>query len=428
MVGKIKESQLLIDSLWSILGNLLGKGLAFIAGIVIARFLGSSEFGEYGVIKNTIVSIGMFSTFGLGYTTTKFVAELKVINPKGVKSFVHKANVITVIFSGLTAILLFSFSNYIALVWLNNATIEQPLKILSFLIVLSAITTTQIGVLAGYGEFKRMAKISSQIGVLTFIFSILFTYFWSLTGALLALVFVQIINCLMNYYLLRTVSKSNMRNFDSAYTVSYKKALLFSLPVALQETSYTIGSWLINIYIIWYGSYGDLGMFTAAMQWNSIILFIPGILGSVILSHLSGNSTDEELFRKNLKQMKLLSFFATLLPAVVVFIFSGLIEKSYGVSYQGLGRLISIAGFAAVFMSLGNVYNQAYLSKNMNWLMFWIRTIRDYGVLGIAYFILMKMKFHVSASSSLIWSMMITHTLIYFLITFTFSIKSKQKE
>lgn len=71
IIAKIKTSKLLTDSLWSLGGNVVGKGLALLADILVARFLGKDIYGEYGIIRNTILTIGVFSTFGLGYTATK---------------------------------------------------------------------------------------------------------------------------------------------------------------------------------------------------------------------------------------------------------------------------------------------------------------------------------------------------------------------
>ena len=54
---RIKQNKLINDSLWSLVGNVLGKGLALVAGIFIARLLGKDLFGEYGIVRNTILTM-----------------------------------------------------------------------------------------------------------------------------------------------------------------------------------------------------------------------------------------------------------------------------------------------------------------------------------------------------------------------------------
>ena len=80
--NRLKGSDLAKDSFWALFGNFIGKGLSLIAGIAVARFLGSEVYGEYGIIKSTLIMIAIFSSFGLGITATKFIAETKDKNPE----------------------------------------------------------------------------------------------------------------------------------------------------------------------------------------------------------------------------------------------------------------------------------------------------------------------------------------------------------
>ena len=63
--NRFRNSALLKDSSWSLIGNIVGKGFSLIAGIVVARCLGKEVYGEYGIIKSTLLMIALFSSFGL---------------------------------------------------------------------------------------------------------------------------------------------------------------------------------------------------------------------------------------------------------------------------------------------------------------------------------------------------------------------------
>ena len=78
IISRLKQSRLFADSFWALVGSAAGKGLSLIAGIAVARFLGSELYGEYGTIKNTLLMIAIFSSMGLGYSATKFIARLAV--------------------------------------------------------------------------------------------------------------------------------------------------------------------------------------------------------------------------------------------------------------------------------------------------------------------------------------------------------------
>ena len=70
----------------------------------------------------------------------------------------------------------------------------------------------------------------------------------------------------------------------------------------------------------------------------------------------------------------------------------------YGVTFEGLKNLISIAVFTTVFTSMSNVLSQAYMSKGKNWLMFLLRFIRDFGVILLFFLFIRCHSFGVAES------------------------------
>ena len=396
--NRIFQSKLIQDSFWSLLGNVIGRGLALAAGIFVARFLGKEIFGEYGMIKSTILSIATFSSFGLGYTATTFVADFKNNKPEYIKLFLRYATRVTLLFSGLMAIGLLMFAPFLADDILEAPHLENALRILAGLIIFNGLNTTQIGVLAGFGKFKEIARINSLIGAVTFFLSIGLTYFFGLNGALLALLLTQIFNWFLNYKEVN-LNIPKIDNQIKSDKLLIKKIFNFSTPVALQEALFSASSWISNLVLITYASYAELGMYNAAIQWFSIVLFIPGILRNVVLSHLSGTESKNKHDRI-MKISIIINITMTLIPAIIVFFISGFITQFYGSSFDGLAFLIIIAIFTTVFVSVSNIYAQAYMSLGKNWLMLFIRLFRDVGkILLFLYFI--KIGFFSGAESML---------------------------
>lgn len=413
--SKITNNQLIKDSFWSLFGNVIAKGLALVTGVLVARFLGKDIYGEYGIIKNTIMAISVFSTFGLGYTATKFVAEYKAKKIQLIPVILKYITQITLVFSGVMALLLMVFSKYIAQVVLEAPNLIQALRLLAVLIVFNAITTTQIGVLAGFGKFKQLARINSLIAVITFILTVPLTYFYGLNGALIGLLIVQILNCLLNFIAVR----QNVKTHEVAVAANkrlLKEILIFSTPVALQEALYSLTQWLSALLLIRYTSFGELGMYTAAMQWNAIILFIPGILCNVILSHLAGASQDKKKHDKIMKTTLAINLGVTLSLSIFVLLFGGFISSFYGASFNGLEGIISLAVFTTIFSSMSNVYTQAYISKGLNWQMFSFKLIRDTGIVLIAYIFLNKIIFNFEGAYALIISFLILNIAFFVLV------------
>lgn len=412
LMNRLLKSKLVNDSFWALFGNIMGKGLALAAGIIVARFLGKDIYGEYGIIRNTLMSLAIFSTFGLGYTATKYVAEYKNSKPEYIKIILKYCINITLIVSGIMALLLLISANYISENILNAPHLTIPLRLVAVWIVFNAVTTTQIGILAGFNEFKGMARVNTITGVATFITSLVFTYLWKLEGALIALLISQILNWYLNLILVKK-HKSKLFSDELSKKNLIKEIINFSLPVALQEATYSATTWLTSLLLIKLSSFGQLGLFSAAMQWNAIILFIPGILRNVILSHLSESVNNQKQHIRVLKLTLFINFLVTFTLSVSVFFMADLIVGFYGPTFLGLKEVIRFALIITIFSSLSNVYTQAYLSKGKSWLIFLIRFIRDAGVLLLSYFLLLNTEGNLGAMA-LIYSSLILD--IFFLL------------
>ncbi|APX98900.1 oligosaccharide flippase family protein [Lacinutrix venerupis] len=420
LLNSLSKNNLIVDSFWALLGNVVFKGLSLLGGILVARLLGKNIFGEFSIIKTTFISIAFITTLGFGYTATKFVADYKKNHPKKLYAIFKFTQKTILILTSIAFVIVFIFSNKVASLILEDNALSSYIKVVSVLIILNSLNFLYVGFLSGLGLFKKMAKINSYIGVLTFLFSVGFTYFFGLIGALSALILVQLINVVANYNL---INKNLEKNTIQKDKVLNRKILIYSLPIAIQETVYAVMSWLINFLIVLYVSFGELGMYTAAIQLNAIILFIPGILRNVVLSHLSKNSDDEGSHKKVLTTILTINFLATLIPSLIVFIFSDFVSTFYGSTYQGLGDLIKISIFTTVFVSISNVYVQAYMSKNMNWTMLGFRIFRDGGIILLFIFLV---KQNQSGAASMIYSNLILSAVFMLIMIIFYRLKTNK--
>ncbi|MFV0536925.1 MAG: oligosaccharide flippase family protein [Dysgonomonas sp.] len=413
---KVADSRILKDSFWAVFGNVIAKGLSLIAGIVVARLLGKDIFGEYGMIKNTLATMAIFSTFGLGYTATKYVAEFKNVSASVVSQVIKYSTKITLCTSGLMAVIIFVFANYISNTILKAPDLGISLKLTAIWVVFNALTTTQIGILSGFGSFKGMARVNTYIGVFIFFFSIILTYLWGLEGALFTLLLGQMLNFYLNYRLVKKNEKEiDVKVESSLSLVSIPDLLKFSFPVALQEVLFSITGWVVSLLLVRLSTYGELGSYSAALQWYILVLYIPGVLRNVVLTHLSENLNNDKIYSKILNRILLINFLSTLIPFIIIFAFSGFIASFYGTSFQGIGLLISLATLNAIPACLSNVYAQAYMSKGKNWLMLVLRLIRDVSFIGISYYLIVNNSGDDGAMNLVIASL-ITSALFLFLV------------
>lgn len=371
-VEKIKNNKLATDSFWAIVGNVVGKGLSMISGIVVARFLGKEVFGEFGIIKNTLVYIAIVSTFGFGYTATKYVADYLKNDSNKLNSLVNNIEVITLIFSVVLSIFIAVYAAPIA-IYVKAPHLTLVLQMISPLIIFNALTSSQIGVLSGFKLFKDIAKVNMFTGIITFIASVAFTYMWGIVGALFALLVSFVFQYIYNEFIIRKLL--NVKEWKCSVISHYERMsiLRFSLPIAMQESLYTIVHWLSLYLLIRYANYGEIGLLAAASTWLSIMIFIPGVLKNVMFSHLS--SADEH--GKLVNRMLQINFICTVVPVLFVVVFHRIICSFYGDTFVGLPMVMIVCVSSAIFICLSEVYCYEFISIGKNWTVFLARFIRD---------------------------------------------------
>lgn len=388
LTTKLKNSPLFKDSFWALLGSVLGKGLSLLAGILVARFLGKEMYGQYGLIKNTLINISVFSTLGLGYTGTRYVAKAMSENRDELKHIIRIIYRITLLASSVIAIAVFMFSKQLAIL-VKAPELNNGLRLTSIIVILNAINTTQIGILSGFKEFKEIAKNNAYSGIVTFLFSGVFSYFWDFNGALIALLISMLYNAIINWRSTsRILQKITSNSCNLPVHTSSKEILSFSIPIALQESMYTIVHLLGSYLMIFYGGYGEMGITSAASQWASVMLFIPGVMKNVMLSYFSSSNSAVSLRKK----MVLINFIATFFPWIIITLLSKFISNFYGDTFTNLHIVLSISCLCSVASAVSSVVIYECISCGKNWEMFLFCFLRDLFVLLITWWGLSRIK------------------------------------
>lgn len=371
------SSKLFRDSFWALFGNSIGKVLALLLGIILANLLGSEDFGKYGLIKNSLFYLSICSTFGLGITGTKYIAQYKEEKNK-INNICHDILTISVFTSGFIAITILIFAEKLTYL-LEMGNMSNILRLSSIAIIFNAINSAQTGILSGFKEFKTISNYNLITGVFTFISGTIFTYFWSLDGAIIALGLSYVVNYFLNAHTLNKIR----REFPKKEGVlDYKVQMLkFSLPLAMQEGLLALSSWSIIVVLVKLASYSDYGVYSAAHQWTAAISFIPAILKNVTLSYLSDQQSNKRVIVKKMIYVNLISsgsFF------VIIFIFSGFIARWYGDSFVGVKPVLNILVFSSILGTMGSVFIQELISKSKNWLSFSITFIKSIIILAVS--------------------------------------------
>lgn len=418
---RLLNSKLFKDSFWAVFGNGLGNFLLLVAGIIIARLLGKDLYGEYGMVKTTMFHIASFSTLGLGFTSTKYIADAISNSPNKLREIIKTSIGTTLGFSTFLCILLFVFAGTLA-DYINEPQAASAFRALGIIVVLRAINTISAGVLAGYKSFKAIGINSVISGCVLLIFSSILTYKFGLVGSFIALSLSQLVNALLNFITVVKFFKLAEIN-DIGKSVS-KEMLLFTVPVAIQEFSYMLATWGGTMILTKYASLGEVGLWTAASQWYTIILFVPNLLLNVILSYLSGVSKDRNSHSRMLKKMLLINFVCSFIPFIIVYALAGFISSFYGATFVGLKEVIRVVTISTVLSCLSNVFHSSLLSEGRNWLLLTFRVSRDLFMIVALWFVLIRGVEHASLVYSWIY---VIANVFYFIMMASSEISYKKK-
>ena len=389
LITRLQHSAIAKDSSWAIIGSAVGKGASMLIGVIIARLLGAEDFGEYGMVKSTLFYIAVFSTFGLGCTTTKYIAQHKSNDYGTTLSIIKNSLLITLLTSGIMAVLLLLFAGYIT----ADKHLIAILRYISLVVIFNAVNTTQLGLLSGFKDFKAIARNNAITGIVTLLSGVPLTYYMGLVGAIISLFVSTLLQCVLNHISVRGhLQKIREQNCHSSVPQQhfFRKLFVFSLPIAMQEGVYSSANWLRMIMITSLAGYEELGLYTATNQWYIMIMFIPGVLRNVVLSHLSSTLDNNSQNRNTFSTMLKINIATTLLPALLIIAASPLIELFYGATFDGLSSIISIAAILSVFGCIGDIYVQDFISKGKNWTMFLCGVFRNYGSLLLAWPFMIK--------------------------------------
>lgn len=384
--ARLLSSRFFKDSFWAVFGNGIGNALLLLSGILIARFMGKDLYGEYGLVKTTMFYVAAFSTFGLGYTSTKWIAEYLIRDKALVFNIVRDSLKITIVSSSILALLLIVFATPLS-IYLEEPSLAMPLRLLGLIVICRALTTTFSGILAGFDSFKVLAYNSIYSGIVMICTCVPLTYFLGLTGALLSLLISQLFNTFINYLSVKKECRDYINTVDRRFV---KDLLTFSVPVALQELSFSLCTWGSMLILTKWSTFGEVGLYTAASQWNAIILFIPGLLSNVMLTHLSMAVNNSKKHARTVNMLLAVSLVCTVIPFIIIYLLAPWIVSFYGDSFAAMKPVLRIMVFGTIFTCLTSVLSNELISEGKTWVLFAFRFSRDVLTIIGSYYVLIS--------------------------------------
>lgn len=391
-------SRLVKGVFWTMAGSIISRGLMLCATILVARLLSKTVYGELGMIQSTVGMFGDLAGFGLGLTATKHVAEFRQRDPDRAGRIIALSWLFAAITGGVMALVLLLFAPWLAAHTINAPHLTDHLRIGAIILFISSLNGAQTGALSGFEAFKTIAHVNLFIGLLSFPVLVCGAYYGGLTGAVWALAINLCVNWLLNHVALRKEAHRFHVSLTFRHCIREWPILWrFSLPATISGVMFGPARWACNaIMVNQPNGYGEMGLFSAAIVFQQVLLFASGMLNAPLLSMLSnfGSAKNKQLESANI----LSSWLLGLLPAVPLLCFPEIIEAFFGGAYAGhsFRTTFAIVVFYTCILTYRSGLLRVLQSKSLLWLgvannLLWAAVViptayyfSEWGAVGIA--------------------------------------------
>jgi O-antigen/teichoic acid export membrane protein len=326
--------------------------------IAVARIVGRENFGEVGILQSTVTMFQAFAGVGLGLTATKHVAEYRAASPERAGHIIAISDLVAVASGAIASAAVFFCAPWLAANALVRPEIAPLLRIASLTIGLSALTGAMNGTLAGMEEFRSIAKVNFISGVAAFPLLLTGALWQGVRGVVLALAAQALLTCVMLALAARSKARQHGIPIRLRGAREWPVLWRYSLPALLSGIVITPTEWLCNSLLVRHGGgYSEMGIYTAALQWRSLLMFLPimvvqsavPVFASVKSAHGPGSEEFRRLAVVTQNAVVLLVFPV----ATLLMFFAHGIFRLYGSGYAGGSDILVMTGFLVMMHCAG---------------------------------------------------------------------------
>jgi O-antigen/teichoic acid export membrane protein len=363
--------RIISGTFWSVLGNGFGKMFTFVAMVLVARILGKEAFGEFGLVRSTAMTFVAFSSFGIGITATKYIAELLHTDKERAGRIVGLSYIFTIISSFIIAVLFYVLSPWICEIWLKVPHLTNAMRLGSLLLFLITFMGTQISVMTGFQNFRGLAFATGIVGILSLPIYIIGTYWYGMFGAITALVLCAAINITTNsLFIYQNTKKYQIQySFASAYK-EWSILCNSNLPIVICGILYSGMIWLVQMMLrIQHNGAAELGVFYAAQNIQVAFFFLPSILTTVFFPNLCeiGGTGNNSRYWVIVKKGLGLQTAISLILALPMILFPNFLMKLYGNEFINNNLIIVAFGILGIVNVLCVTLYQVMVDQKKLW-------------------------------------------------------------
>lgn len=361
---------------WSLIGEIGSRALTFMAAVVVARLLGAAEFGGYALLQGCLAMFMTFAAFGIGQTTSQYVAALKNVDPGRIAALSSLAFLLSTVSGGVAAIALWVLAPMIASAMLNAPELSLPLRLAAPALFFSSVASALNGTVAGFEALDRLAKQGWAVGLATFLAVLVGVSLAGLSGAAIGLVLGEAARMALAAHGASSVLISRALPLFSGSGFGEARVLwTFSLPTVIGGALHVPVFWSCQAIIA--GSPNgmvEIGLYDAAQKWMTLVIFVPTAASGIVGPVLASLSLDYASHRATTLRVAAVQTAACVIPAFLVALLAPVAMRAFGTQFTaGASTLIVLMALAPIVMAARLAWS-ALLSLERAWMscMLWL--------------------------------------------------------
>jgi len=358
------------------IGSTIGRVGLFFSSIILARFLGAHNLGNYSVIQATVGLFTIFSLFGLDATSAKYIAEFDSKDREFIGRFIT-----TITLLGVGLIFLVSTVYIFSVRYLAVGIYKNPDLIPLFYIAIIWLTGQTFlpiseGILLGFRSFNAYAKAKAISGLAVLPVTFLLVYFYGLNGAVYAGIILYFLSLvLVMHPIAGIIIREKIPCWKSLLDKKdFYKVLNFALPSFLLTFLVVPITWFgVMLLSRQTGGLDALGFLKVAGFLSGIALYLPSLFQKTSLPLLSEvYGTESSFLFGEAAYVNLRIVWLITLPIIFLLMCSSrlLLHIFYGAGFEAAWPIACLLLVHALFFAVGSINDQILAGAGRRWITF----------------------------------------------------------
>jgi len=357
-----------------------------LSGVILSQILGKDLYGQYSMVNSTVLLFTTFSELGISATLTRYVALYRNESQKA-GNIIGTLSIVAYCLSIIMAIFLFISAEKVSILVCDSNALTKYFKITAFALLFSALSSIQQSILLGMEKYKKSATIELIRCFIFIILSAILSIKIGVEGAVYSLLITYILRFLMMFIENNNEYKKNNINLKFNFTNEIRSIIIkFTIPAFIANLFVIPVNWINNAILAKQVGFGEIAIFSVALQWLTIITYIPSQMGQVrpIYTDLYSKKEFREL--KKLFTSLTLSSCTFVVPIVILaIIFGKFILSLYGQDYISGYMTFILMMVASLIITIQSQVGALLQAIGKMWTGFYLNFIWSILITGIFY-------------------------------------------